>query len=79
MRGKEIGFNGNRHWTCKKKETKDTQSSNEKDRKHDGGKESHCLTDKKIYKHFSFSPILLVPPLSARLVIVVNGSARQWR
>ena len=70
---KQIGPHGNRHWTWKK--AKDTKSTNEKDRKYIKKR----VTDKKIYKLFSFPPILLVPPLPTRMVVVVNGSVWQWR
>jgi hypothetical protein len=59
-----------------KKRGKDTKSTNEKDGKYIKKKR---VTDKKIYKPFSFPPILLVPTLPTRLVAVVNGSVWQWR
>jgi hypothetical protein len=52
------------------KKEKDTKSRKEKD----GKCRKKRVTDKKIYKPFSFPPTLLVPPLPTRLVVVVNGS-----
>jgi hypothetical protein len=57
------------------KKAKDIKSTNEKDGKYIKKR----VTDKKIYKPFSFPPILLVPPLPTTLVVVVNGSVWQWR
>lgn len=84
MRNKQIGPIGNRHWTCKKERKQKNKKYKrhiefKRERQKTWKKESHRFTDKKIYKQFSFPPILLVPPLSTRLVIVVNGSVRQWR
>jgi len=60
------------------KRQKIQKSTNEKDGKYIKKR----VTDKKIYKPFSFPPILLVPPLPTRLVVVVvvvNGSVWYWR